>query len=724
MSGELPPEAFSDLSVTGEVAVSPDGSTVAFTATECDPDEDERVASLFVVPADGSRKPHRLTRHPGASSPSWSPDGSRLAFVAARDEDLSRRVGRADDERESEGDADDAGGVDDASDADDADSDDSDGSDDEPPVGGEDGPKPQVWCFDLELGGDATQLTDLDEGVSEFDWSPDGDRLVVAARDPTDEEREYLDERKDGGPVVTERLQHKINGVGWTDTVTTYLFVVDLDTGETERLDDATAAGAFADAGGLQPAWGPDDRIAYVSCDAERPDDTLEQDLFVIDADGSNDRKVTSGGHTTGTPRWSPDGSRIAFQAGDYENWYVPREIRVADLDSGEVRSVSASLDRTLAWGSAPSWASDDELYALVADEGKSRITRLDPDADAPERVFDAQGEFRAIQGLHVAGETAGLLVSDPAEGWDAYAVSLADIDAVDAAHAESFTRLSALNEAVTNEYEMPQVRRVSFESDGWEVEGVVYAPADFDFDDPDPHPTVVAIHGGPIAYDEPAFRFDHPVFTSRGYLVVRVNYRGSTSYGREFAEELRGRWGSVEVDDLVAGVEDLVARDWTDPERVFGYGISYGGIAQGYLVTQTDLLTAAVPEHGIYDLRSSYGTDDNHLWTRYEFGLPWENPEALDASSAITDAGNIDTPLLVMAGGQDWRCPPSQSEQLYVSAKAQGVDAKLVVYPEEQHSISTPERATHRLEQILDWYERHDPAVEAADMAETDDGQ
>ncbi|WP_411962858.1 S9 family peptidase [Haloferax sp. YSMS24] len=698
MSAELPLSAFNDLSIPTDVATSPDGSRIAFTVAEFDPEEDERVASLYVALADGSRAPHRLTRLPGAASPTWSPDGGRLAFVAARDEDVARRVGKRDDEEGADEDTEDA--------AESTDDDGEKGDDD-------DEPKPQVWCFDLELGGDATQLTSFDEGVSEFDWSPDGDRLVVSARDPTDEEQAYLDQRKDGGPIETERLQHKINSVGWTDTVTTYLFVVDLDTGESERIDDAMAAGAFADFEGLQPAWGPSGRIAFVTSDADDPDDTMIQDVFVTDPDGSNVEKVTTGDSALGTPRWSPDGTRIAYQAGDPENWYIPREIRVADVESGAIRSVSASLDRTLGWNVGPQWASDDELYTLVGDEGKTRLVRLDPDTDDPERVFDAQGDSRAIQQVDVAGGHAGLVVSDPTDGWDVYGLSVDDVDAATETDAESFLRLSALNSEITDAYEMPQVRRVTFESDGWEVEGIVYAPADFDFDDPDPYPTVVAIHGGPMSYDEPEFKFDHPVLTSRGYLVFRPNYRGGTSYGREFAEQLRGRWGSVEVDDIVAGVTDLVSRGWTDPDRVFGYGISYGGIAQGYLVTQTDLLTAAVPEHGIYDLRSAYGTDDNHLWTKHEFGLPWESPEAIDASSAITDAGNIDTPLLVMAGGQDWRCPPSQSEQLYVSAKAQGVDAKLVVYPDEHHSISTPERATHRLDQILEWYERHDPAAE-----------
>jgi dipeptidyl aminopeptidase/acylaminoacyl peptidase len=192
------------------------------------------------------------------------------------------------------------------------------------------------------------------------------------------------------------------------------------------------------------------------------------------------------------------------------------------------------------------------------------------------------------------------------------------------------------------------------------------------------------------------------------------VNYRGGSSYGRAFAETLRGRWGTVETADLAAAVRALVARGWVDPDRVFGQGFSYGGIAQGYLATQyPDLLTAAAPEHGIYDLRSAYGTDDSHVWMRNEYGYPWEEGDAFDASSSILDVGRLETPLLVMAGENDWRCPPSQSEQLYVSAKAQGVPAKFVLYPKEHHNVGAPKRSVHRLEQLVSWYERFDPAVD-----------
>ena len=736
MSETVPAEALYDVSRPVEVAVSPDGERVAVVVAEQDGEEETTRASLFVVPTDGSRAPHRLARASDASQPVWSPDGTRLGFVAARDRDRARAVGRPDEDEDTET------------------AEEHSGDDEGGNTGGGDGPKPQLWVFDLERGGDAIQVTDREEGVREFDWGPEGERVVVSARDPTDEQQAQLDQRRDDGPIEVERLQHKVEGSGWTDDVTTYLFVVDVESGEERRLEDAYGQGAREPLVGLQPAWSPDgDRIAFVSNRTERPDDSAAMDVYTVAPEGGDAERLTDGDVAANDLAWSPDGTRLTFASWDPENMYVPREVYVLDRE-GACRSVSGTLDRTVSWFGSPVWLDDDTILAGIADEGWVRPYTFDADAatepdaetvtDGPEPALAGFGRERTVRLIDAANGQVVCSVDDPSEGHDLYGVERSSLDV---AFDEVATRLTRLNESFVEEQPLAASHRVTtehtetardgnagldpaeeapesehVEGERVSVESMVYTPPAFDPENPEPHPTILWPHGGPMSYDDPTFRFSHSYFTSRGYIVLKPNYRGSSSYGRAFCETLRGRWGTDEVVDQLAALDDLVDRGWADPDRLFATGFSYGGISTGFLVTRTDRFAAAAPEHGIYDRRSSFGTDDTHVSTANDLGLPWENPEVYKANSSLPDVGEVETPLLVTAGENDWRCPPTQAEQLYVSVRKQGVPAKLVVYQGEGHEPGDPDNAVHRLETIVEWFERFDPACGSPD-GESGDG-
>jgi dipeptidyl aminopeptidase/acylaminoacyl peptidase len=711
MAEPLELDDFYDLTTVTELALSPSGDRAAFVADEFDPEEDRRRRSLFVVPTDGSRDPHRLTRASDAGQPAWSPDGRRLAFVAAREEDVGTKVGRDDGDAEDDAEGDDESEVEDE--------DEQEGG---PGPSGEEGPKPQVWVYEMELGGDARQVTDREEGVGGFAWGPDSERIAFASRDPTDEQAEYLAEKRDGGPIEVERLQHKAEGVGFTDDVTTYLFVTDLDGGDPTRLDDAYARGARAPLFGLQPAWAPGDRIAFGSNRTENPDDSGAMHLYTVDPDGGEARQVVDGEFAASGFEWSPDGERIAFVGRDPNNWYRPAEYYVARDEPGTETSVSASLDRTAGLMGTPSWLDDGTLLGSIGDEGWTRLVRLDAEDD-PERVFSAQGRGRSmgLAGFDAGGEVVAVHLSDPKEGGDLYALDRANLDD----DVDRSRRLTHTDADLLAERETAEARRVSWEnSDGVEIEGIAYLPPDFEADD-DPRPVVASIHGGPMSYDAPQFSFDYSYWTGQGYVVYRTNYRGSTSYGREFAESLKGVRGDLETDDVVSGLEHLAERGWVDPDRSLVTGFSYGGITTGNVVTmEEDPFAAAAAEHGIYDFRSTFGTDDNHLWHEWEFGLPWEDPETYEDISSIDDVDDVDTPLLVTAGEEDWRCPPTQAEQFYVSVRKQGVPAKLVIYQDEHHDIGDPDRAIHRLETLTEWFRRHDPGREDRGGEDGDGGE
>ncbi|MCU4742094.1 S9 family peptidase [Natronoglomus mannanivorans] len=700
MTEAIPLEEYYDLTTVSELALSPDGQRVAFVTGEFDRDEDDTRRSLFVVPTDGSRRPHRLTRASDAGSPRWSPDGSSVGFLAARDEDVTVTLSSG---GENEGDETDE---DEDENADENANETSEADDD---------PKTQLWVFDLEYGGDARQVTTADtfeDGVSEFDWAPDGERVVVSARDPTEDEREYLDQREEGGPIETERLQHKYEGSGWLDTVRTFLFVVDCESRTASRLDDAHDGGGFvAESGGLQPRWSPgSDRIAFRSSRVDDPDDSYVVDLYTVAPSGDSLRVVTDSTLTVSNPEWNAAGDRLAFVGSDPENWYTPAELYVTDDELEDAQSVTDDLDRTITWGGAPRWLDDETLLVAIGDEGWSRLVRAPADGSSTDRVFDAQGRDRTLRHFDAEDGTVAVVLSHPGDGHDLHALAADDLETDD----PELERLTALNDAELERWETPACERIRYESDdGTEIDALAYHPPAFDPDDPEPHPLVVSIHGGPMAYDEPLFTFADACWTSRGYVVLKPNYRGSTSYGADFCETLKGAWNTVEVEDILAGVDAMVDRGWADPDRLFCTGFSQGGVNTAYAITATDRFAAAAAEHGVYDMRSCFGTDDCHNWWENDFGLPWEESETYEEISSIAAVDRIDTPLLVTAGGEDWRCPSTQAEQLYLSVKKQGVPARLVLYPEERHNVGDPDRAVHRLEELTGWFERFDPVSE-----------
>jgi dipeptidyl aminopeptidase/acylaminoacyl peptidase len=667
-----------DVTLVTDTRLAPDGDRAAYVADEFVTSTDERRQAVFVVSADGSGDPHRLTRAYSAADPKWSPDGSKLAVRSdrTREPDLKADVEAENALEES---------------------------------------AMQVWVFDLERGGDARQVTNLPEGVRGFDWGPNGERLVVSARDPTDDEWAYLEgRREDDTPVVTERLQHKYDGEGWLDTVQSYLFEVDVETRETTRIDEAHG-GKFEPVSGMKPTWSPDGTwIAFFANRTEHPDDSLALDLYFFDYTDGDIVKVTDSDVAALRGVWSPDGNRYAFAARNPNSWSEPPQLYVVDLDCdgavGEPRSVSASLDRPIAPALSrdPSfeWLDEQTLIGAVGDRGQTRLVRFDATDDSPERVFEQQAHDETVGDLDVAAGTATLVLSDPAESPDVYALDADDL-ATPGERAD-LRRLTRTNSGLHEQWPTPTCHRFAFESDGEEIEALLYAPSSFDPDSSPELPLLVSIHGGPVLYDEPSFDFEYLHWVNEGYLVLRVNYRGSTSYGQAFCKAIEGEYGNKEPGDVVAGIQATIDRGWATPDDVCVTGFSYGGAQTAYILSQYDVATVGAAEHGVYDRSSYFGTGDSHNRMERDFGLPWEEPEVYEEISSITDVDGIDVPLLVTAGGEDARCPPSQSEQLYVSVKKRDVPARLVVYPDEHHNIGDPDRALHRLEELTRWFERH----------------
>lgn len=668
----LPADAMFGFARPMDVRLSPDGERVAVQTIEYDSNGEERLNAVYTVPTDGSREPHRLTRASGASTMKWSPDGSRLGVLTTRDRDPELAVSRGD------------------------------------PASSDEDPQPQLWVYDLDRGGDAHQLTDHPEGIREFDWGPAGDRVVVAARDPDVDE-------SDGEAFVTEteRLQHKLDGVGWLDSTETRLSVVDVESGASRQIDDAVGGGIREPLDGLHPSWHPsEDRIAFLAYHGENPDDTYVRDVYVADLDTDSVRRLTNGEYAADNPTWSPDGRRLAFTVEDPESAYVQTGVRVTDVATGASHSITDGLDRSLSWFQTVVWLDENRLLTVIGDEGWSRFVQLSADG-GHRRVYDRQSREASITQFDAAGGTVAFARTHPREGVDVFTTATADLIGSDDSD-PSPRRVTELNAELVSEYDHPETQRIDVEGgDGDRVEAIAFYPPTFDPTDPaESRPLYVSLHGGPRRFDYPHFGIDTAFWTTRGYVVLKVNYHGSTSYGQAFCEALEGRWNDIEVTDALAATEKLVESGWADPDQMVVGGFSHGAVLTAYLLAVSDRFAAGVAEFGLYDMRSAFGTDDCHRWWENELGVPWENPAAYDRASSITDVPEMETPLLLSAGADDERCPPTQAEQLHVSLRKRGVDSKLVVYDDTSHLhyyVARPDRFVHRLETMAEWFRRHD---------------
>ena len=646
---ETPPrllaaEDLARLRTLGDVQVSPEGEWVAYTVAGLDPGEDRQQKDLWMVSWDGVQR-IRLTWGPeSASKPRWDPAGKHLAFLAARGDEKEKKKGR------------------------------------------------QVWLLD-RAGGEARRLTSIPGGVSEMAWSPDGRKLVLEVMDPdpdADPEQKEGWKRKTLPPIVIDRYHFKDDDGGYLGARRSHLRLVDVLTGKLEPL----TSGRFSEEA---PAWSPDGtRIAFVSNRTPDPDRNDQSAIFVMEARaGAELVQLTShDGPDGGKPSFSPDGKWIAFLRGDETKYTAYNQNRAAVVPSagGPVRLLTASLDRRI-FGPLV-WSRDSTKVAfIVQDDVAKYVGRVSLAGGPVEKLTSSR---RVVDDLALRKDGSFAVLAGTAR------------DPLEVAALEGgvLRPLTAHNEWL-REVRLGAVEDFSSRSaDGTEVHGLVARPPDFAAGKR--YPTILWIHGGPNMQDEHAFRFERHFLAARGFVVLSVNYRGSSGRGSAFQKAIFADWGNKEVQDLLGAVDEAIRMGVADPDRLGIGGWSYGGILTDYVIARDPRFKAAVSGASSALQLSMYGTDEYILQYESELGPPWKSRDLwLRLSDPFFHADRIRTPTLFMGGTRDFNVPLAGAEQMYQALRSLGVETRLVIYPDQHHEIGPLSYQQDRLERYASWFAR-----------------
>ncbi|HKS28935.1 MAG TPA: S9 family peptidase [Pyrinomonadaceae bacterium] len=639
----------------GDPQLSPDGRWVAYTVSDLNWDANRRVTQIYLISVDGG-EPKQLTNAPQSSStPRWSPDGKRLAFISSRE-------------------------------------------------GG-----PQVWTIDVATG-EQKKVTNISTGASDPVWSPDG-RMIAFVSDVYPECTNDDCNRKRSDEADSSKVKAKIadrllfrHWNSWKEGKRTHVFVAAVDGSSPAR--DMTPgdfdAPPFSLGGPSDYAFSPDSKELVFARNTDKVEATSTNgDLFIVPVTGGEAQRIT--GKNMGadlSPVYSPDGRFIAYRSQSRAGFESDRwQLMLFDRKSGQSRSLTESLDTSVE--SITFTPDGQRIYLTGAERGKQLVYTV-PTAGGTITRLITDGFNDDVK---VSGDGKTIVFSRmtsvlPTE------IFRANADGTNVVQLTKTNDLSA--------YGMRPAEEVTWTgAGGTKVYGYVVKPPDFS--QTKKYPMITLIHGGPQgAWNENwGYRWNPYVFASAGYVVFMPNPRGSTGYGQQFTDEISGDWGGKAYTDIMNGVAHVLASGYVDKERIGAAGGSYGGYMVNWIEGHNDdprfQFKALVSHAGVYNLVSMYGATEELWFTDWEFkGTPWDNPEMYTRWSPNMFVKNFKTPMLVVHGELDYRVPVGEGLQLFTALQRRGVDSKLLYFPDEGHWILKPQNSVLWYTTVMDWFGKY----------------
>jgi dipeptidyl aminopeptidase/acylaminoacyl peptidase len=648
------------LASVGSPSVSPDGSAVVYTVRSTDWENNRYDTEIWM--ARRGSEPFQLTRSKETSStnPSWSPDSKAIAFMSSRG----------------------------------------------------DGRQIQWMRHD---GGEPIQLTAVEEGIDDFEWSHGGASLAVVITDPPRPDAEK--EQKAYGDFAVEDADSQMSHIwvldvgaaleGGGDIALPAEKDDDESAGEEDETDSAdeeeepspwrrlTGGDEFT-VGSI--AWSPDDSaIAFAHSADTRIESFEHTDISIVDvANGEVRPLVALEGYESG-PRWSPDGQWILFHTADGANpYYGNTELAKVPAAGGEVEVLTADFDEDI---QAIAWLDEGILFRALDKTYRKLYLWTDT---GPREVVDQAP--RGVFGVDVSpdGSVIAFTGADPDSLTEVFRAEGPDF------RAERLTDMTA----ATSGWQTGTREVIEWQSrDGATIEGVLIKPDNFD---PSvKHPLMVIIHGGPTGISTPSlvYGYVYPVqqWLAKGAVVMMPNYRGSAGYGGAFRELNVRNLGVGDAWDVLSGVDHLVDQGFIDEKRMGSMGWSQGGYISAFLTTSSDRFAAISVGAGISNWMTYYVNTDIHPFTRhYLKGTPWSDPEVYAKTSPMPHINKASTPTLIQHGEFDRRVPTPNAYELYQGLQDVGVDTELVIYKGFGHGITKPKERLAAVWHNWQWFARY----------------
>jgi dipeptidyl aminopeptidase/acylaminoacyl peptidase len=649
--------------------VSPDGRRVAYTLRETDMEANRGRTDLWLLELDATRAagtadvasaaPRRLTQHPASdSAPRWAPDGRGLFF-------LSTRSGSS-----------------------------------------------QVWFLAL-AGGEPRQVTMLPLDVGSFEVSPRGDRLAVSMEvfpDCTDlrctiDRKAAQGKQKATGQVYDQLFVRHWDT--WKDGTRSQLFTLLLGTDGQAGAPIKVSGGVAGDVPS-KPFGGDEDyafsrdgsRIVFSARLADRGEPwSTDFDLYEVAADGSGaPRNLTSD-----NPAWDAQpvflaNGDLAWLAMDRPGFEADRfKVMLRSARDGKVRALTADWDRSVGHLGA---SFDGKRLLVTADDiGQVALFEIDPARGTRTRLV-GEGQVQAFspaaQGVVLVWASLG---SPP------------DLHLA-ARGGAAPQRLTRVNAAMLADRGLAASEQFSFiGAEGATVYGHVMKPQGWT--PGKKYPIAFIVHGGPqVSFaNHWSWRWNPQVYAGAGYGVVFIDFHGSPGYGQKFTDSISQDWGGKPLVDLQKGLAAALAKyDWLDGERACSLGASYGGFMQNWIAGNwSDRFKCIVNHAGIFDQRTMYYTTEELWFTEWENGGPYyANPQVHEKFNPADHVTRWKTPMLVIHGALDYRVPYSQGLATFTALQRQGVESRLLFFPDENHWILKPANSVLWHAEVIGWLDKH----------------